>query len=508
MILTAKNKMYLGGNMTNSFINSISNLTYTENNALTHQSSESKIVDLFFHGGAIRKSRPHDIVKYFNEAFNEDADLTLKVLFYLRDIRGGQGERNIFRIAIKDFILNHYEWVNEENLLLIPEYGRWDDLIYLVEEPNGNPTQIKINNLIGVILKNQIKNDLLSIEKDNLNISLLGKWMPSINTSSKTTRKQGRLICELLKMSEKEYRQTLSKLRKMLNIVETKISNGDYNNIDYSKLPSLAAIKYVNAFHRHDDERYSQYLNDLANNKKGVKINTSTLYPADIVHKVLRLCKSDDTMEQAWKNLPDYVDNLSGLVVADTSGSMSGTPIEVCLSLAVYIAERNKNEAFKDYFITFSANPQLQKIEGNTLHEKIHNLEDAEWNMNTNLQRVFDLVLDRAKAKNVPQEDMPRALIIISDMEFDDACSDKTNFEVIKERYNNSGYNMPKLIFWNVDSRHNQCPITINDNGVYLVSGYSPIIMKQVLMNMNSEAGVLEFVKQTVNTERYSKIKY
>ena len=418
------------------FIDAISNLTYTENGALTHESSLSANVDLFFHGAAIRKSKPEQIVEYFNAAFKEDPTLALRILFYLRDIRGGQGERKVFRIALKDFLMNHSEWISEKNLLLIPEYGRWDDLVYMIDEENINSEKYhKLIETIRFILQKQLKEDLASARKQLPNISLLGKWLPSINTSSKKTRNQGRLIAKLLGFSEKEYRKTLSELRKALSIVETKITNGEYNDIDYSKLPSLAAIKYVNAFHRHDDERYNQYLSDLSNNKTGVKINTSTLYPADIVHKILRLRKSDDTMEQAWKNLPDYVDNLTGLVVADTSASMLGTPIEVCLSLAVYIAERNKNEAFKDYFITFSGNPQLQKIEGNSLHEKIHNLKNAEWNMNTNLQRVFDLVLDRAKAKNVPQEDMPQALIIISDMQFDCACTYRTNFEVIEKRY-------------------------------------------------------------------------
>lgn len=498
--------------MSNLFMNSISNLDYTENGALTNESSKSALVDLFFHGAAIRKSRPEQIIEYFNNAFKEDATLALKILFYFRDIREGQGERQIFRIAMKNFLLNHKEWINENNLLLIPEFGRWDDLIYMLDEETINDKDYsKLTETISLILQKQLKEDLISARKQLPNISLLGKWMPSINASSKKTRKQGKLIAKLLGFSEKEYRKTLSELRKALKVVEINISNKQYNEIDYSKVPSLAIIKYIKAFCRHDKTRYEQYLNDLLANKKDVKINTATLYPYDIVHKIFINEKETlATLDLAWKNLPDYVDNMSGLVVADTSGSMYGTPLEVCLSLAVYISERNKNDAFKDYFITFSENPKLQKIEGETLANKIRNLKNATWGYNTDLQSVFDLVLDRAKAMNVPQDDMPKVLIIISDMEFDIACkyNSVTNFELIKQRYLESGYNMPKLVFWNVNSKNNQSPVTVNDKGVYLISGYSPIIMKQVFNVMDKDYTILDFIKNTVNIDRYKNVKY
>lgn len=484
------------------------NHTLTENGALTNKSTFNAIVDFFFHGAALR-SRPNEAVKLFQKAFDEDPTQALRILFYIRDVRGGQGEREVFRTVLSSIansigsIANSdnindtkiQEWFRA-NIYLIPAYGRWDDLFAFMG------TVLEDSAIF--FIKETLKQDCVVT-----NPTLLAKWLPSENTSSKKTRELASYIRKKLGMTSRQYRKVLSTLRHTIKIIETNLTNKDYT-FDYAQVPSKASLRYRKAFSRNDNARYSAYLEAV--NKGEKKINTSTLYPYDLLHT---LWNGNDTRtaDTMWKNLPDYVDNLQGLVVADTSGSMYGRPMEVSVSLAMYIAERNKNEAWKDYFISFSERPKFHKITGNTLAQRAKSVQLGDV-ANTNIQAVFDLILARALGadglKRVSQEDMPKILLIISDMEFDScACGNDgrhfTNFEMIQKKYRQAGYEMPTLVFWNVNSRNTQTPVTINDNGVVLISGCSPVVLKYALGSCTS---VIDMVYNVTNSERYNEIVF
>jgi hypothetical protein len=393
----------------------------------------------------------------------------------------GQGERRLFRICLK--ILSKYEpEITKKVLPLIPEYGRWDDLFYL----DGAE--------IDEILKEQIEKDLKSKTP-----SLLGKWLPSENAGDKS-KELARKIRKYLGYSSKKYRKLLSELRAKINLPETLMSSNKWKEIEYPKVPSKASMNYRDAFLKHDKTRYSKFILDVAKGKE--KINTKTLFPYEIVRKAR--VSADKTLEVLWKNLPDYTKkDEKAIVVADTSGSMRGQPLDISVSLALYFAERNKG-IFHNKFITFSGNPQLQEISGNSLSQKIMNLDNSEWEQNTNLQAVFDLILDTAIEYNTAEKDLPQSIYIISDMEFDQATSDndKTNFQVIEQKYREAGYKMPTLIFWNVDSRQNNVPVSQNQKGVVLVSGASPTVFKMVM----EKTAPYDFMISVLNSARYKPI--
>ena len=473
------------------------NHTLTENGALTNKSTFNTIVDFFFHGAALR-SRPNEAVNLFQKAFDEDPTQALRILFYVRDVRGGQGERNIFRTVLRSIATSNS--TNAEkiqawfkiNIYLIPAYGRWDDLFIFMG------TALEDSAIF--FIKETLKQDCAATHP-----TLLAKWMPSENTSSEKTRKLASYIRKKLNMTSRQYRKLLSTLRRTIEIIETNLTNKDYT-FDYAQVPSKASLRYRKAFARNDNARYSAYLEAV--NKGEKKINTSTLYPYDLLHTLWRNndTRTADTM---WKNLPDYVDNLQGLVVADTSGSMNGRPMEVSVSLAMYIAERNKNEAWKDYFISFSERPKFHKITGDTLAQRARSIQLGDI-ANTNIQAVFDLILARALSADVLQEDMPKILLIISDMEFDSCARGNdgrhfTNFEMIKKTYRQAGYEMPTLVFWNVNSRNTQTPVTINDKGVVLISGCSPVVLKYALGQITTP---MQMVYNVTNSKRYNGILF
>ena len=470
----------------NKFMNSLyTNTSYgrTENDALTFTRSGSGLLDFYSQGGAMR-SNPDKALDLFKKAFSEDREKAVKILFYLRDVRGGQGERDLFRTCLEWLGVNYSQIFN--NIVKhIPEYGRWDDIFF-------------DNDSCFDFIHNQLKED-----KESKTPSLLAKWMPTINASSRNTRAKARFFTEKLGMTDISYRKTLRDIREKIKIVEKQMSAREWNKIDYSAVPSQASRIYRNAFRKHDEERYNAFIEKAE--KGEVKINASTLYPYQIYKNV-----EDDysnTLEALWNQLPDYTQGKNALVVADVSGSMMGDPIAVSVSLALYFAEKNKGQ-FKDHFITFSENPKLQRITGQNLLDKMNSIERSEWGYNTNLQSVFDLVLNTAIQNNTPESELPETIYIISDMEFDQATtgygSDNTNFEAIKEKYAEAGYKMPNLVFWNVDARGGEnLPVQKNEKGVALVSGLSPVIFKIAVENKTPEQVMLD----TINSERYAKIK-
>jgi len=315
--------------------------------------------------------------------------------------------------------------------------------------------------------------------------------------------------------NERQYRKALTALRTQINIVEQPMCAREWDAIDYSKLPSRAGFMYRKAFAKRDGDRYQSYLDAV---KKGeAKINAGTLYPYDIVEKCLYNNESNDTLELLWQALPNFMEGkeLNGLVVADVSGSMSGRPMAVSISLAMYIAERNTG-IWKDKFLTFSGNPSLQTVTGNSLSSKVRNLSKADWGGNTDIQKTFDLILDTAVRNNIPESDMPRKLIIVSDMQFDNCVfmdgtgsgwkySGKkvTNYEAIRIKYAQAGYSLPEVIFWNVNSSDN-VPMKAHDSGTALVSGCSPSILTAVLTG--NAITPLSLMRDAVYTERYDAV--
>lgn len=447
------------------------NRTTTENGAVTFRSTNNPLVDFFALAGATRNT-PELGLDLFKKAFAFDRQSAIRVLFYLRDIRGGQGERQLFKNCLEYLAVNE-KATSDKIVSLVPEYGRWDDIFGLHVET------------ILPIIKAQLEAD-----QKSENPSLLAKWLPSENTSSKKTQTLAKGMAKALNKSPRAYRKMLSSLRAKIKLVEQKMSKKEWGMIDYATVPSQAGLKFRKAFSRNDGERYGAYLESVTKGES--KINTSTLYP----HQVYKAVGTAGA-EQMWANLPDYTMGKKAIVVADVSGSMIGDPMAVSVSLALYFAERNEG-AFKDHFITFSSNPTLQKINGNTLRDKMNSIERAEWGGSTNLYKVFECIINT----NAPAEEMPETIYIISDMEFNE-CADLTNFQAIDALYKDKEVKRPNLVFWNVNARNKQVPVEQNQYGVTLVSGLSPSTFKLAVENLSP----LELVMQVVNSERYAKIE-
>ena len=494
------------------------NISISENGAIGYGTSGKELLDLNFAIASLRGASEQEIIDKFTKAFFEDKILAMKWLFFARDVRGGLGERRLFRVILKNLVENNPEMVIPV-INLIPEYGRYDDLWCLLD--NQESAKVVYN-----IVDEQLIEDLHNMKK-NKPISLLAKWMPSINASSAQTKKYAKQFCKVFGLTEREYRQILSRLRKYLDVVETKMSAKNWPEIKYEAVPSKANLIYSNAFLKKDEERRKEYLEKL---KKGkTKINASTLYPHDIVHKYsggyCRLGNKDDTIEALWKALPDTVQGCGNtIVVADGSYSMTDniggnttvTALDVANALAIYFAEHSSGE-FKDKYITFSERPQLVDFsKADSLHDKLQIALTYDECANTNIEKVFDLILTTAIKHNMRQEDMPKNILIISDMEFDScATSGDSNmwrrnrpnqrlFEIIAQRYADAGYQLPRLVFWNVNSRTGTIPVKENDLGVALVSGFSVNIVKMVMSN---KLDPYECLLETLNSERYAPIE-
>lgn len=463
----------------------------TDKGAVAYCTTYSKTLDFFGSISELRYANDDDIIDKFMDAFNEDPKTAVKMLFWVRDVRGGAGERKAFRVISKHLMKNSPE-VLVQNLHLIPFYGRWDDLVELqdfVEAYN--------------IIRNQISLDMTSD-----NPSLLGKWLPSITTSSYKTVGNAISLSKKLGYTLKQYRKMTTSLRDKIKIVERALSEKDYASIDYSKLPSKASAKYRAAFYRNDEERYSEFLESLANGKS--KVNSSTLYPHEIVDMVL---KGDTKMfplyQGMWDNLPDYTNGKSdnSLCVVDTSGSMTGIPIKVAVALGMYFSERNKG-IFKDTIITFSNNPELVTLTKKTLHERIDEVFDTDWGGTTNLAATFDLILSAATKHNLPKEEMIEKLYIFSDMQFDSIGGRNVNQNTIlqqtKEKWALAGYDLPKIVFWNLEEAESSFPFNTTEENVQLVSGFSPSIFKH-LMN-DQFLSPIDFMKSVVWSERYDPV--
>ena len=488
------------------------NYSLTENGAIGYKSTGSALVDINYKVSSLRQSEEGEIAKLFDDAFKENREYALKWLFFARDVREGLGERRLFRICYKRLAQLDIG-AFRKNLENISEYGRWDDLVSLIGINNG------IDECVITIIQNQLNQDLDNL-KQNKAISLLAKWLPSENASSTSTKILAKRVRRLLGMTPRKYRLMLSELRAYSNVVEVKMCSNEWKEIDYEKVPSLANLKYRNAFMKHDGARRTEYLQSVEKGES--KINMKVATPVDVVAKYNtdwhNLKEFDPTLELAWKNLKDIMVE-DTLVVADGSSSMtlpvSGNTraLDVANALAIYTSEHNSG-IYKNRYITFSNTPQFVEFkETDSLKSKLETALKHDEVANTNIEAVFDLILGVAVENDIPQEEMVENILIISDMEFDRAqryWHADTNpltmslFEVIAKRYDDAGYALPRLIFWNVNSRTKTIPLTENDLGVALVSGFSQNVLKMV---MSCKYNPYEVLVETITGERYEPIK-
>ena len=469
--------------------------TVTENGAYCKNTTNSALLDLFATIGSLRFRSENEIQKLFALAYDENPLYAVKTLFYARDIREGLGERRTFRVILPYLSQKNPEAVIK-NLKYIGEYGRFDDYYCLI----GTPVEKEM----WATVKEQLMKDLSDMEAGKP-VSLLAKWLKSADASSERTRKLGIYTARSLGLSVYVYKRLVKSLRKYIDIVERRMSANEWNTINYSSVPSKAMMNYRNAFMRHDEERFSQYLNDVSVGKE--KINTGTLYPYDIVEKVLYGHEDNTVLEAQWNNLPNYIDNeCNVLVMADVSGSMKGRPMATSIGLALYFAERNKG-AYHNVFMTFSSKPEIVEIKGNTLFNKINFISKANWEMNTNLEAALLKILEIAKENNCSQEEIPKSLIIISDMEIDYCVSQKHKeqfYDYIARIYDENGYQIPNIVFWNVNSRHNVFHVDKNRKGVQLVSGQSASTFKYVINAIDKTPE--ELMYQILDSDRYKPI--
>lgn len=460
--------------LTTAMINE-QNSTRTNNGAKAFRGSLNSNLDLFFNGGAMRSKSEKEIIDIFSKAYGEDKQTAMKILGLIRSARFGMGEKRFTQTLIP-YLADKGESI-EKLTYLAKELGYWKDLFTLF----GTKHESKLLDVI--------KEHLL-VKKDGL----LSKYLDRQGEQASKVRKHLKI------QTPKEYRKLLVGLTK---VVEQQMASGDWANIKYESVPSKAMSTYSKSFAKHDTTRFNDFIEEA---KKGnTKINSSVLYPYELVRKV----RSDkNTAIAQWNQLPDFIgdDKTNFLVVADTSGSMRGSktpqPYDVSTSLAIYLSEKSKG-VFKDVFITFSEKPQIQKLSGD-LYDKVNQFREINAS-NTNLESVFDLILNTATQNKLNQSDLPNYVCILSDFQFDRACtnSNHTAFEMIKEKYRVSGYEMPMLIFWNLNASGNSTPVTFNQDGVALVSGFSPSIMKSVL---SGKMNPIDMMMDAINKPIYEPL--
>lgn len=516
-------------------LNKVNSLQQTENGATGYSTSGQNLVDLNFRIPSNHNNVTVEDIKVFVQALNEDLVTAVKWMFYLRDVREGLGERDSF---VNLFMaLSAYDQAAALKVLpLVPEYGRWKDVVDIF-------SRTAIDSELGVavcaLIGKQLKEDLLNM-KEGKSVSLLAKWLPSINASSKS-RKVAIQIAHNLTLYHSEYRKMLSALRKYIDVTEVKTCGNNWKAIDYNKVSSNANARYVKAFMKHDPERRAKYLEDLMSPvTAGAVMHASNLYPHEVYAKYNlngqpRQFKNswrkpdpeavaDPGIEALWANLKDIPTTGNTMVVCDGSGSMTsrikGTnnimAIDVSRALSIFFSERNTGE-YKDKVIEFSATPKYIDLSRcKTLADKYNTMCHFDDCSNTNLELVFNLLLETAIKHKIPQSDLPQRILIISDMEFDQACEYasyydhnsvmsryKTLFDTIKVKWVKAGYTMPEVVFWNVNSRTQTIPVTSNEAGVNLMSGFS---VNNVKMILSGKLDPWSALKSVLDSGRYDAV--
>lgn len=492
----------------NKFINAINaetldgTLKYTENGAVARDSTGNALLDFFAESGSLRERSSEDIVNLFLPAWNENKLYALKALFYTRDVLEGRGERRTFRIIAK-WLAKHSPNAMIHNFDEIAQFGRWDDFYTFVETP--------IENEMWYYLRHQFAADIKAMRTEQ-SVSLLAKWLKSENTSSKESRALATKTRQAFGLTQREYRKTLSALRRYIKVVEVKMSANEWDSINYAQVPSVAMKRYRKAFKTHCPSAFDNFITKVENGEE--KINAKTLYPYDLVEQYYdgsfwsANCKPEDrVIEAQWKALPDYVkSNHNVLVMADVSGSMYGRPICTSIGLAIYFAQRNKG-AFHNVYMTFSDNPSYIQIKPNaTLHDNILKALKTGVGYSTNLEAAFMRVLRTCVDNNVPQEDVPKAIVVVSDMEINPFYSGR-GLDFISEmakRYRAAGYLMPRVVLWNAEARNDTFHSKYSNPFVTFASGQSAAEFKQVLDGIEYDA--MSAMYKCLDNKRYSTI--
>jgi hypothetical protein len=458
----------------------------TTNGMPAHSSTLDVCLDLFSSVGGMRGQDKQSVINLFVKAFDENPLTAMKILFWTRDVRGGAGERQIFKDII-EYLANTRPDVLSKNVALIPEYGRWDDMFVLFGTP--------VEDVALMVVTDALKSGN----------QLCAKWCPRPNTKNVKDKTVANTIRKHMKQSPKEYRKLLVT---NTDVVEQLMCANKWSEVEYRKVPSKAMSDYAAAFRKHDGLSYDKYLASVESGE--VKINTGAVYP----YNVLNMLRNGDTKaaNTMWKNLPDYMEgnNERVIPVVDVSGSMScpagGSPsitcMDVAISLGMYISERNIGD-FKDAFITFSAKPTLQYLKG-ALNERYNQLENAAWDMNTNLEAVFELILTKAKSSNLSEDEMPTTVLILSDMQFDQGVRRGGNAHtMITNQYKAAGYKLPKVVYWNLNDYGNK-PVQKHQSGAALVSGFSPSLLKTLLSG--EDMSPVSMMMRVIGDSRYDAV--
>ena len=418
--------------------------TSTTNGALQHESSGNKCLDLFSVIGNLRNCSRTDILERFEEAFKENSELATSVAYWARAARQGSGERNTFYTILDEIAKSSPEFVSD-NANTLALLGYYKDLLRYFHIP-------------GVVssFAQSIK------DKDRLAC----KWAPRKGENARKLRDE-------LQFTNKEYRKWIGEHSET---VEDLMSSKLFSSVNYSSVPGGAMRKYKEAFMKRDLARFDEWKND-----KTMTASVSATYP----HQVIEVASGDEALaDKMWNSLEDFVTEGENILpMIDTSGSMFGGPLEIAISLGMYLAEKNKSE-FQDTFLTFSESPELVRLEGGTIAERMRNIEQANWGMNTDFTKAYDLILQSAVTYNVDKSSMPTMLLVLSDMQFDESQGgwggNMTHFSHMEEEFEKAGYDFPKIVFWNLEC-HFGTPAECSDSSVAMVSGFSPSIMKAVL---------------------------
>ena len=465
----------------NAFVNAIANQeARTANGMKARKSTANASVDLFYKIGA---SRGKNITGEFTAAYVENSDVALRIAQWARDVRGGAGERQIFRD-----LLVHLEKTDPDAALAllkkVPEVGRWDD-IFVFSTP---ALKTAAYTMLGDALRAQN--------------GLAAKWTP----------RKGKIAAEVrafFGMTPKQYRKSLVA---MTTVVETQMCADDWDNINFSHVPSVAARNYKKAFGRHTP-LFAEYVAKLVSGDKTVKVNANAIFPHDVLKGVINRTTLDKTTTDhivaQWDALPNYVGDASIMPIVDVSGSMSCPAgkntnvscMDVSISLGLYLADKNKG-VFKDTFLTFSSKPQLVTLKGNIV-DKVAQMSKSDWDMSTNLHAAMDKILSVAVKGSVPASDMPAMLLILSDMQFNQCARyDDTAMQMIERKFADAGYTVPQIVFWNLNSSDN-VPVKADKSGAALVSGFSPSIMTSLLAADLEQFTPEGIMLKTVMSDRY-----
>ena len=491
----------------------------TENGAFAYDSTaQGALLDLFSQVGALRPRTETEIASKFAAAFREDALLATKMMFYTGDIReGGLGERRTFRVCLRWLAEKRPDIVNK-NMTLIPFFNRFDTLFTLVD----TDCEKAMWELVAKTLTEDVKAMKASTGRKHVPCSLLAKWMPSENTSSAKTRALANKAIKALKLTPRSYRRMLSALRKHIGVTECKMSAGEWTSIEYAKVPSYAMHNYGSAFAKHDHERFDAYLKSVS--KGETKINSSVLFPYDLVEKYLSprgygvqtvragdcrvAAKEDPVVEAQWKALPNYLTKpVNAIVMADVSGSMSGRPMATSIGLATYFAQHNTGW-YRNQYLSFTSAPNFINLkEGASLLECVQKVASAGVGYSTNLEAAFNKILETAVFYKIPKNQMPKTLVVISDMEIDRYMRPGRHWDFLKvmeARFNAKGYALPRIILWNVNARKDT--VLSQDEHTLFVSGQSASVFKQICQSLDGMTAY-DLMIQTLNSPAYDKVR-